>query len=115
MSVVLLAADVQESVAFYETLGFASEEIGGHVHMSLGAATFILHPAKQPHDVRPYSSVGGGLYFDAFCYMTPEGLKQLYELVRSSGITIVKGPHWSDTWSEMTILDNNGYRIAFGA
>lgn len=114
-SMVLLVADLQESIIFYEKIGFTAENIGGHIHMTYGAVTFILHEAKQRSDVRPNCSVDGGLYFDAFCYTNQEGLKQLYQEFQSKGVEIVNGPHWSEGWSEMTIRDNNGYHIAFGA
>lgn len=113
-SFVLLVADLQESIAFYEGIGFTSENIGGHIHMDHGGATFILHEAQQPIDVRPSSAVLGGLYFDAFCYTDPQGLRQLHETFLTQKVEIVNGPNWTDGWSEMTIRDNNGYRIAFG-
>lgn len=113
-SIVLLVANLQDSINFYKRIGFTEENIGGHMHMNHGAVTFILHEAKQIRDVRPNSSVEGGLYFDAFCYTSPVGLKHLYEEFRSKGVEIVNGPHWSEGWSEMTIRDNNGYCIAFG-
>ncbi|WP_409344310.1 VOC family protein [Paenibacillus sp. MBLB4367] len=113
-SMVLLVADLAEASAFYESIGFTAENIGGHIHMQREAVTFILHPARRAEDVRPNSSVEGGLYFDAFCYSDAAGLKQLYEEFRSKGVEIARGPNWSDGWSEFTIRDNNGYRIAFG-
>lgn len=114
-SMVLLVVNLQDSIRFYEGIGFTSENVGGHIHMNHGVVTFILHEAKQISDVRPNSSVEGGLYFDAFCYTNSEGLKQLYEEFQSKGVEIVNGPNWTEGWSEMTIRDNNGYRIAFGA
>ncbi|WP_054027312.1 glyoxalase/bleomycin resistance/dioxygenase family protein [Bacillus sp. FJAT-28004] len=113
-SLVFLVADLQDSVHFYEEIGFTPENIGGHMHMNYGDVTFILHEARLKSDIRPSSSVEGGLYFDAFCYTNPEGLRQLHELFISKDVKIVQGPHWSDGWSELTIVDNNGYRIAFG-
>lgn len=114
-SIVLLVANLQESIHYYEQIGFIEENIGGHIHMNHGAVTFILHEAKQNSDVRPNSSVDGGLYFDAFCYTQPEDLRQLYEIFLLKGVEIVNGPNWTESWSEMTIRDNNGYHIAFGA
>lgn len=114
-SIVLLVANLQESIHYYEQIGFIEENIGGHIHMNHGAVTFILHEAKQSSDVRPNSSIDGGLYFDAFCYTQPEKLKQLYEIFLLKGVEIVNGPNWTEGWGEMTIRDNNGYRIAFGA
>ncbi|NOU86296.1 bleomycin resistance protein [Paenibacillus sp. LMG 31460] len=114
-SIVLLVANLQESINYYKGIGFTEENVGGHIHMNHGAVTFILHEAKQISDVRPNSSVEGGLYFDAFCYTSPAGLKHLYEEFLSKGVEIVNGPHWSEGWSEMTIRDINGYCIAFGA
>ncbi|MGN7165434.1 sigma-70 family RNA polymerase sigma factor [Paenibacillus cellulositrophicus] len=113
-SFVFLVENLQESVAFYEGIGFLSENIGGHVHVSHGGAVFILHEANQK-DVRPYSAADNGLYFDAFCYTDPESLRNLFDFFQTKNIEIVDGPHWTDGWSEMTIRDNNGYRIAFGA
>jgi len=113
-SLVFLVADLQASVHFYENIGFTLENIGGHIHMNYGDVTFILHEAKLKSDIRPNSSVEGGLYFDAFCYTNSEELRQLHQLFISKNVEVVKGPHWSDGWSELTIVDNNGYRIAFG-
>jgi hypothetical protein len=114
-SFVLLVESLKESIEFYEGIGFFTENIGGHIHVSHGGATFILHEAKQKSDVRLNSSADDGLYFDAFCYTDPQGLKQLFEVFQSKNVVIVNGPHWSEGWSELTIRDNNGYRIAFGA
>jgi hypothetical protein len=113
-SVVLLVADLQEATGFYKKIGFTEENIGGHIHMSRGSVTFILHPVKDGGGVRPNSSVVNGLYFDVFCYTDSVGLKQLYEEFRSKDVDIVNGPNWSEGWSEFTIRDNNGYQIAFG-
>ncbi|WP_169087538.1 bleomycin resistance protein [Paenibacillus sp. PL91] len=114
-SIVLLVANLQDSINYYEAIGFIAENIGGHIHMNHGAVTFILHEAKHISDVRPNSSVEGGLYFDVFCYTNPVELKLLFETFQSKGVEIVNGPHWSEGWSEVTIRDNNGYCIAFGA
>ncbi|WP_348538007.1 VOC family protein [Paenibacillus sp. CCS19] len=114
-SVTFLVENVDASVAFYEGVGFDTENIGGHIHVSHGGATFILHPAKQKTDIRPNSAADGGLYFDFFCYTDPEGLRQLYEIFQANGVEVVNGPHWSEGWSELTIRDLDGYRIAFGA
>ncbi len=114
-SFVLLVESLKESIEFYEGIGFITENIGGHIHMSHGGATFIVHEAKHKRDVRPNSSVDDGLYFDAFCYTDPQGLKQLFETFQIKNVEVVNGPHWSEGWSEVTIRDNNGYRIAFGA
>ncbi|WP_162463201.1 sigma-70 family RNA polymerase sigma factor [Paenibacillus psychroresistens] len=115
VSVVFLVASLEESINFYEEIGFVSEDIGGHIHMNYGGATFILHEVKQNIDVRPFSAAVGGLYFDAFCYTDPEGLRHLVEVFQFKGVEIVNGPHWTERWSEVTIRDNNGYQIAFGA
>lgn len=114
-SLVLLVARLEASIRFYETIGFTSETIGGHVHMNRGDVTFILHQARQASDVRPQSSVEGGLYFDAFCYTDEIGLRRLFGSFESSGVEIARGPNWTDGWSEFTIRDVDGYRIAFGA
>lgn len=114
-SFVLLVKSLEESIEFYEGIGFYTENIGGHFHVSHGGATFILQEAKQKSDVRPNSSADGGLYFDAFCYTDKQGLKELFEVFQSKNVEIVNGPHWSEGWSELTIRDTNGYRIAFGA
>lgn len=114
-SFVLLVKSLEESIEFYEGIGFYTENIGGHFHVSHGGATFILQEAKQKSDVRPNSSADDGLYFDAFCYTDPQGLKELFEVFQSKNVEIVNGPHWSEGWSELTIRDTNGYRIAFGA
>ncbi|QYR24018.1 bleomycin resistance protein [Paenibacillus sp. sptzw28] len=111
-STVLLVPDLQQSIDYYEALGFTKEVIGGHTHMQRGQVTFIPHPAKNADDVKPSSSVEGGLYFDVFCYA--EGIRTLYEEFQAAGVEIVNGPNWGDSWSEFTIRDINGYRIAFG-
>ena len=114
-TMVLLVRDLQKSVAFYESIGFNYELVGGpdvrHVHMNRDAVTFILHQAQHPEDVRPFSSAAGGLYFDAFCYTD---VRALLEEVRAAGVPIVNGPHLNDFFSEFTIQDIDGYRIAFG-
>ncbi|MBM7564754.1 VOC family protein [Paenibacillus sacheonensis] len=114
-SFVLLVAHIQDAVDFYEGIGFTTEDIGGHIHVSHGGATFILHEAANPSDIRPCSSAEGGVYFDAFCYTDKQGLRQLYDLFIANHIEIARGPIWSEGWSELTIRDNNGYCIAFGA
>ncbi|UVI29486.1 VOC family protein [Paenibacillus spongiae] len=114
-STVLLVSDLDTSVAFYTRLGFSYELVGGpdvqHVHMTRDAITFILHPARNKCDVRPFSSAAGGLYFDVFCYAD---VRQLLEEFASSGIEIADGPHLNDFFSEFTIQDPDGYRISFG-
>ncbi len=115
-SIVLLVADVRKSSDFYKNLGFKYEEVGGpkvkHVHVSRGNLTFILHPAINKEDVRPSSSVEGGLYFDAYAYT--DAIDLLVEECRSKGVEIVDGPHFSEHWSEFTFKDAEGYRITFG-
>lgn len=110
-----MVAQLQDAVDFYEGIGFTTEDIGGHIHISHGGATFILHEAAKPSDIRPHSSAEGGVYFDLFCYTDKQGLRQLYDLFIAKHIEIVRGPNWSEGWSELTIRDNNGYHIAFGA
>ncbi|WP_152393283.1 VOC family protein [Paenibacillus guangzhouensis] len=114
-SIVLLVRDIEQSVRFYKTLGFNYELVGGpeiqHVHMTRDTVTFILHQAVNPNDVRPNSSVEGGLYFDAFCYTN---VRELLEEIKSKDITIVRGPDLNEFFSEFTIQDIDGYRIAFG-
>ncbi|MBB6733607.1 VOC family protein [Cohnella zeiphila] len=114
-SMVLLVRDLEKSVAFYKRLGFQYELVGGpsvqHVHMTRDSIVFILHPAANPEEVRPSSSVEGGLYFDAFCY---GDVRKLLEEFREAGIEIVNGPDLNDFFSEFTIQDPDGYRIAFG-
>ncbi|WP_171642410.1 hypothetical protein [Paenibacillus phytorum] len=51
----------------------------------------------------------------SLCFTNPEALKHLYKEFQSKGVEILNGPHWSEGWSEMSIRDNNGYCIAFGA
>lgn len=111
-SIVLLVKDIQVASKFYKNLGFNYEEIGGHVHVSRGNITFILHPAINKEDVRPFSSVAGGLYFDAFAYT--DAVDLLVDECRAKGIEIVNGPNYSEQWSEFTMKDADGYRIAFG-
>lgn len=111
-SIVLLVKDIQVASKFYKSLGFNYEEIGGHVHVSRGNITFILHPAINKEDVRPFSSVAGGLYFDAFAYT--DAVDLLVDECRAKGIEIVNGPNYSEQWSEFTMKDADGYRIAFG-
>ncbi|MCM3630246.1 VOC family protein [Paenibacillus glycanilyticus] len=111
-SIVLLVKDIQEASAFYKNLGFTYEEIGGHVHVSRGMITFILHPAANKEDVRPSSAAQGGLYFDAFAYT--DAVDLLVEECRANRVEIVNGPHYSEHWNEFTIKDADGYRIAFG-
>ncbi|WP_199618235.1 VOC family protein [Paenibacillus alkalitolerans] len=114
-TMVLLVRDLDKSVEFYKNLGFTYELVGGpdvkHVHMNRDSVTFILHPAKNADDVRPLSSVDGGLYFDAFCYTD---VRTILEEFRSKGVEIVRGPDLNDFFSEFTIQDVDGYRIAFG-
>jgi predicted lactoylglutathione lyase len=111
-SIVLLVRDIQASSDFYRNLGFTYEEIGGHVHVSRDNMTFILHPAVNREDVRPFSSVQGGLYFDAFAYT--DAVDLLIEECLAKGAEIVNGPNYSEHWNEFTIRDADGYRIAFG-
>lgn len=114
-TMVLLVRDIERSISFYKNLGFNYELVGGpvvqHVHMTRDNVTFILHQAVDPNDVRPFSSVEGGLYFDAFCYTN---VRQLLEEIKDKGIPIVQGPDLNGFFSEFTIQDNDGYRIAFG-
>lgn len=114
-TMVLLVKDLEKSIEFYKKLGFSYELIGGpdvrHVHMNRDAVTFILHPAQNQEDIKPFSSVEGGLYFDAFCYTD---VRALLEEIKDKGIPIVKGPDLNDFFSEFTIQDVDGYRIAFG-
>lgn len=115
-SMVLLVTDLKRASDFYRKIGFECEEIGGpditHVHVTRGKLTFILHPVKNAEEVRPASSLAGGLYFDAFCYT--DGVDLLVDEFRSKGVEIVHGPHFSEHWSEFTIKDPDGYCIAFG-
>lgn len=114
-TMVLLVKNVEKSVIFYKDIGFNYELVGGpeiqHVHMTRDSVTFILHQAQNQEDVKPFSSVEGGLYFDAFCYTD---VRVLLEEIRSKGIQIVRGPDLNDFFSEFTIQDLDGYRIAFG-
>jgi len=114
-TLVLLVKNLANSVTFYKNIGFHYELVGGpdvqHVHMTRDQVTFILHQARNAEDVRPFSSVEGGLYFDAFCYTD---VRVLIEEFRSKGIRIVRGPDLNDFFSEFTIEDADGYRIAFG-
>lgn len=114
-TMVLLVRDLEQSISFYKNLGFSYELVGGpeiqHVHMTRDTVTFILHQAINPNDVRPTSSVEGGLYFDAFCYTN---VRQLLNEIKSKDISIVRGPNMNDFFSEFTIQDIDGYRIAFG-
>ncbi|MFC5652310.1 VOC family protein [Paenibacillus solisilvae] len=115
-SIVLLVSDIKAASDFYKGLGFKYEEIGGpevaHVHVSRDNMTFILHPAKVKRDVRPASSVEGGLYFDVFAYT--DAVDLLLEECRAQGVEIVNGPNYSEHWNEFTMRDADGYRIAFG-
>ncbi|MBD3921940.1 sigma-70 family RNA polymerase sigma factor [Paenibacillus sp. PR3] len=113
-SVTFLVENVDASVAFYEGIGFNTENIGGHIHVSHGGATFILHPAKRKADIHPNSAADGGIYFDVFCYTDSEGLRHLYAVSQEKGVEVVNGPHWSEGWSEFTIRDLDGYQVAFG-
>ena len=110
-SVVLLTADLQGSIAYYRGLGFEYEDIGGHAHLTRGTVCFILHPVPNASDVRPSSTVEGGLYFDLFCYGDAVAI---YEEFVAKGVEIVNGPHFGGGWNEFTMRDVNGYRIAFG-
>ncbi len=85
-----------------------------HHHVSRDGVTFILHPATNSEDVRPSTSLIDNqlYYFDAFCYTNAVDL--LTEQFVSNGITIVRGPNYSEFWNEVTIKDINGYCIAFG-
>ena len=112
---VLLVSDLEKSVNYYKKLGFTYELVGGpevqHVHMTRDSIVFILHPAQNKGDVRPFSSVSWGLYFDVFCYCD---VRKLLEEFNDKGIEIIKGPDLNDFFSEFTIQDPDGYRIAFG-
>ncbi|MCR2806909.1 VOC family protein [Paenibacillus soyae] len=114
-SMVLLVSDLERSIEFYQRLGFTYELIGGpevgHVHMTRDSVVFILHPAMNTDDVRPFSSAAGGLYFDAFCYCD---VRKLLEEFNEKEIVIERGPDLNDFFSEFTIKDPDGYRIAFG-
>ena len=114
----MIVADLQKSIEYYEQkLGFKQESLGGHVHMSRGAVVFILHPVSNPEDMRPNSSVEGGLYFDAFCYTNGQGVRLLYEEFEAAGVTFtraVEALSWNDQFNEFTIKDLNGYCITFG-
>ncbi|WP_238590750.1 VOC family protein [Paenibacillus beijingensis] len=115
-SIVLLVSDLKNSSDFYKKLGFQYEEVGGpevkQVHVSRGSITLILHPAIHREDVRPSSSVEGGLYFDVIAYI--DAVDLLADELRTKDAEIVDGPHYSEHWSESTIKDCDGYRIAFG-
>jgi hypothetical protein len=82
-TMVLLVKDLDKSAAFYKKIGFTFELIGGpdvqHVHVTRDNVTFILHPAKNVQDVRPNSSVEGGLYFDAFIYTDVRALLEEFK------------------------------------
>lgn len=114
-AMVLLVSDIGKSIDFYKGLGFNEEFIGGpdvqHVHMTRDNVTFILHQVLDPEDVRPFSSVEGGLYFDVFFYTN---VRQLLEEIEDKEIPIVRGPDLNDFFSEFTIQDMDGYRISFG-
>lgn len=114
-TMVLLVRNIEESIFFYKKLGFNYELVGGpdvqHVHMTRDKVTFILHQALDPEDVRPFSSVEGGLYFDAFCYTN---VRLFLEEIKAKEIPIVRGPDLNDFFSEFTIQDIDGYRISFG-
>lgn len=114
-TMVLLVKNLEKSVEFYKDLGFTYELVGGpdvqHVHMTRDSVTFILHPATKQEDVKPFSAVEGGLYFDAFCYTD---VRRLLEEIKDKKINIVRGPDLNDFFSEFTIEDIDGYRIAFG-
>ncbi len=114
-TMVLLVKNIANSVTFYKNIGFNYEVVGGpeiqHVHMTRDSVTFILHQAQNKEDVKPFSSVEGGLYFDAFCYAD---VRVLLEEFSSKELQIVRGPDLNDFFSEFTIQDIDGYRIAFG-
>jgi len=114
-STVLLVRDLNKSIEYYKKLGFTYELVGGsevqHVHMRRDSITFILHPAIHDEDVKPFSSVENGLYFDVFCY---GDVRLLLEEFKDTDIKVVRGPDLNDFFSEFTIQDPDGYRIAFG-
>ncbi|MBP1992247.1 VOC family protein [Paenibacillus eucommiae] len=115
-TMVLIVADLQKSIDYYEQmLGFKQENIGGHIHMNRGTTTFILHPVSNPADVKPYSSLEGGLYFDAYCYTNE--VRSLLKEFQAKGVNFVRDIdtlHWNEHWNEFTIKDVNGYCITFG-
>lgn len=90
----------------------AHQEIGGHVHVSRGNITFILHPAVNKEDVKTSFSVEGRLYFDAFAYT--DAVDLLVDECLAKGAEIVNGLNYSEHWSEITMKDADGYHIAFG-
>lgn len=54
----------------------------------------------------------GGLYFDAYAYT--DAVDLLFDDFVAEGVEIVNGPNYSEHWSEFTMKDVDGYRIAFG-
>ncbi|WP_088077264.1 MULTISPECIES: VOC family protein [Bacillaceae] len=113
----MVVKDVKESVEFYKKLGFKHEVIGSnpaHHHVHRDKLTIIFHPTNKEEEIRPGTSyVDSELYyFDIYCYV--DGLDLLVNEIKSNGIEIVRGPNYSEHWSEITIKDINGYCIAFG-
>jgi hypothetical protein len=114
-SFVLLVKNLKQTVQFYSDLGFKYEVIGDrvpHHHVSRGKLTLILVEAKQETEVKPISSCYEDQYFDVYCYTNAVDL--LTQEFIEKNVTIVRGPNYDNSWSEVTIQDRNGYQIAFG-
>lgn len=113
----MVVKDIEESVEFYKKLGFKHEVIGSnpqHHHVHRDKLTIIFHPINKDEEVRPGTSLVDNelYYFDVYCYV--EGVDLLVDEIKSNGIEIVRGPNYSELWSEFTMKDINGYCITFG-
>lgn len=118
-SVVFLVRDIKQASAYYvDALAFTYEEIGVgpilHVHLSCPDAdlTIILHEARNPNDVRPFSGVPGGPPWDAFAY--PRNVKQLYDTFVQQEAEIAYDHMGDPFWSEFAVRDVDGYVVAYG-
>jgi predicted lactoylglutathione lyase len=114
-SFVLLVKNLEQTIQFYSELGFKHEVIGSkvkHHHVSRDKLTLILFEAQQEDEVKPISSSYEEQYFDVFCYTN--AVDMLAQELIEKNVTIVRGPNYTNHWSEVTFRDINGYQIAIG-
>ncbi len=88
--VVLYAADVDETAAFYERCGMTRETFaGGRVAVTFGDAKINLHRAGDeyvPHARAPTSGAAD------FCLLVDETTSEVVEHLECEGIAVVEGP-----------------------
>jgi catechol 2,3-dioxygenase-like lactoylglutathione lyase family enzyme len=88
--VVLYAADVDETAAFYERVGMARETFAdGRVAVTFGDAKINLHPAGDeyvPHARAPSSGAAD------FCLVVDDDAATVAAHLDDEGIEVVEGP-----------------------